>query len=65
MNKKDNEAVKAYSNELENLTYRFIQNWDITFEELVGCIDMHKGWIQWQHYSQIEEKKREGDGGGI
>jgi len=43
MDQQDQQA--AFRNDLENLTERYCQEFDLTYESMIGSMEVHKAWM--------------------
>ncbi len=43
MDQKDQQY--AFRNDLENLTERYSQEFDLTYESMIGAMEVHKSWM--------------------
>ena len=53
------EQQLAYSTELENLTNRYIDECDMTYESLVGCLECYKSFLLYCKHRHDEEEDNE------
>jgi len=58
------EQTVCFSKELSLLTNKYADEFDLTYEAMVGAIEMHKLWLVYGFYENFDNEEEE-DGGDL